>query len=325
MDELISIVVPVYNVEKYLNRCIDSIINQTYSNIEIILVNDGSKDNSGNICDSYAAKDERIKVIHKENGGLSDARNVGIENSTGEYMCFIDSDDFISDKMIEKMREKIMNTHSDIVICNRIHFYNEREQHIKYKIIEGNLIMNAEEAIKELNSFRYFDMSACSKLYKSSLFEKLKFPKGKLSEDAYIMYLLFDNSNKITYFSDPLYYYYQRQNSISKDSKINYDFIEAAEKQMFFIERKYPALKKYVRSAYASANMTVYNIVIKNKGKCSKKEINLLKENVKKNYKFVLESENWSFSKKVQAFLFINSIVLYKLVFKLYRIKYKYN
>ena len=122
---LISVIVPIYNVEKYLDRCVDSIINQTYKNLEIILVDDGSPDNCPQMCDDYAKKDSRIKVVHKENGGLSDARNVGMEVATGEYVSFIDSDDYISLDFYETLLETIVDNDSDIVECGVVKFYED--------------------------------------------------------------------------------------------------------------------------------------------------------------------------------------------------------
>ena len=130
MDSLISVIVPIYNVEKYLQKCVDSIINQTYKNLEIILVDDGSPDNCPKMCDDYAEKDSRIKVVHKENGGLSDARNVGMEVATGEYVSFIDSDDYISLDFYETLLETIVDNDSDVVECGVVKFY-ENEKFIK--------------------------------------------------------------------------------------------------------------------------------------------------------------------------------------------------
>ena len=135
MNELISVIVPIYNVEKYLERCLDSIIKQTYKNLDIILVDDGSIDNSTKICDEYVKKDSRIKVIHKENGGLSDARNVGIDNSDGKYICFIDSDDYIELDMIENLYDGIVKNNANICCCGKLLEYEKNKLPINDPII----------------------------------------------------------------------------------------------------------------------------------------------------------------------------------------------
>ena len=180
--------------------------------------------------------------------------------------------------------------------------------------------MNSEQAIFELNNFEYFDMAAWGKLYKKEMFENINFPLGKLSEDYYIMYLLFDRAKKIIYHSEPLYFYLQRAGSISKEKNINFDFIEAAYKQMIYVEKKYPNLKVCVRTAYASANMTVYNILLKNKAKRDKKVVKKMQEEVKNNFEYIINNKKCSWIKKVQAYLFIKCIWAYNVTFKLFKI-----
>lgn len=320
MNELISLVVPIYNVEKYLDKCIKSLIDQTYNNIEIILVNDGSTDNSIEICEKWRKLDSRIIIINKENGGLSDARNFGINVANGRYLCFIDSDDFVGKDMIKKLYESIKKYKADISICNRYHIFDNGNKFIKFKQNEDDLVMTNEEAIFQMNNFEYFDMSVCTKMFKKELFDDLKFPKGKISEDFYVMYKLLDKSTVIIYISEPLYYYYQRSGSISKNREINYDFIKAAYEQCQYVEKKYPNLKNCVRSAYVSANMTSYNMVIAQKGKIPKNVINKLKSEVKENYEFVKNNKDLGKMKKFQTFLFVHSIFVYNLLYKLFKL-----
>ena len=132
----VSVIVPIYNVEEYINKCIDSILNQTFREFELILVDDGSTDNSGNICDTYKSIDNRVRVIHKDNGGLSDARNFGIEAATGEFLYFIDGDDFIHEDTLESMYNSIMKTNSDISVCNMIRYYGEEDTEKFYNPVE---------------------------------------------------------------------------------------------------------------------------------------------------------------------------------------------
>lgn len=323
MNKKISVIVAIYNVENFLNKCIDSIIKQSYNNIEIILVNDGSTDNSKEICDKWAEKDNRIKIINKLNGGLSDARNMGIEKSSGEYICFIDGDDYIDKDMIFKMFKAIRENEAEISICNRYHVFENGNTFIKFEQKEKEIIMTSEEAIFQMNSFKSFDMSACTKMFKRELFEDIEFPKGKISEDFYVMYKLFDKADKIVSISDPLYFYYQRNGSITKNKKFNYDFISAAYEQCIFVEKKYPNLKECVRTSYASANMTSYNSMINVKAKVPRKLQRELRNNVKENYKYIKENKYIKKIKKVQAFLFIYNIGFYNLIYKIYKFKEK--
>ncbi|APF24142.1 glycosyltransferase family 2 protein [Clostridium butyricum] len=319
--ELISVVIPVYNVEKYLPKCIESIINQTYTNLQIILVDDGSTDNSGSICDEYKKKDTRIMVIHKKNGGLSDARNVGIKYSKGKYIGFVDSDDYINKKMYEIMMENMVNNKANISIVNRYYVFEDGQEFLRYSINESIKVMSNLEAIEEMNNFSTFDMAAWDKLYEKELFNDIEFPVGKLSEDFYIMYLLFEKCKRIVYDSSPLYYYYQRNNSISRNKKINFDFVRAAKEQMTYIENRYPKLKPCMRVAYISANLTVYNSYLKQRmipEKCVVKEI---KREIGKNISYLKQNTTISKIKKIQIRLFLLNMSLYNLSFQLYKIK----
>lgn len=319
--ELISVVIPVYNVEDYLERCIQSVINQTYSNLEIILVNDGSTDKSGDICDKYSKIDKRIIVIHKKNGGLSDARNAGIERATGKYIAFVDSDDYIDKEMYEIMYNNLIQNNANISIVNRYYTFPNGEKVLRYKINEHIKVMNNIEAIEEMNSFSTFDMAAWDKLYEKNLFDTIRFPVGKLSEDFYIMYLILEKSKKVVFDSTPLYYYFQRENSITRNKKINFDFAKAAKEQMNYIEGKYPELEKCVKSAYLSANLTVYNSHLKQNVRPDKEVVKEIKKEIKRYYPYIKENEKIDNIKKIQAKLFLINTKLYNLFFKLYKVK----
>lgn len=222
MTEKITVIVPVYNVENYLEKCLDSLINQTYKNIEIIVINDGSTDNSGEICQEYAQKDNRIVYIEKENGGLSDARNVGLDKMTGSYVTFIDSDDWIEQDYIETLYKKIVEYQADIAVGN-YYSYNEDEEtyyfHIYgdsyYEKVYDNISIfeNLYES-QEMKSFAL--ISAWGKLYKAKLFDYLRFDKGKLGEDGYFNQKMYLSVNKVVYLNKGLYAYRQRSGSITK-------------------------------------------------------------------------------------------------------------
>lgn len=211
---LISVIVPIYKVERFLSQCIDSIINQTYKNLEIILVDDGSPDRCGTICDEYAIKDSRIKVIHKTNGGLSDARNIAITTCQGKYITFVDSDDYLESTCIEKLYLAIMNTSSDIAICN---FYLKKESSNNLKIAFRNKIditLSNNDALKKLLYQNNIETSAWGKLFKKELWETTRFPKGKLFEDISTIYKTFLDASRIAIISNPLYVYILRDDSI---------------------------------------------------------------------------------------------------------------
>ena len=213
MEELISIVVPIYKVENYIDKCIESIINQTYKNVEILLIDDGSPDNCPKICENYSKKDSRIKVYHKENGGLSDARNYGIERSKGKYICFIDSDDFVHEKFIEILYKNIKKYNADISICHHYKFKDYSETN-NYLPKEETEVYTGLEMLNNLYDNYLNNIVAWNKLYKRKLFDKIRYPKGKKLEDAYIIHKLYNNSKKVVITNLELYYYIQRDNSI---------------------------------------------------------------------------------------------------------------
>ncbi len=216
---MISVVVPVYNVENYIERCLDSILNQTYRDLEIILVDDGSTDNSGRICDEYEKSDSRIKVIHRENGGLSAARNTGIKASCGEYLIFIDSDDYIHPKMLEILAGNLINNQSDIAICGFKKIYDDEVTEYEEKPGTTISIYSGREACLNMYDDRLAVMTvvAWNKLYKRSLFENIFYPEGKIHEDEFTTYKLLYNSGRVVYFDGELYYYVQRKGSITND------------------------------------------------------------------------------------------------------------
>lgn len=237
--ELISIVVPIYNVEKYLKNCIDSIIKQTYTNIEIILVDDGSPDNCGKICDEYKEKDNRIKVIHKQNGGLSDARNAGIDIATGEYIAFIDSDDYIEENYIEVLYNLCVK--NDVWLSECDYERINSDDKIEMKQNRESNIYTGKEMSRRLYSKDFIrTIVVWNKLYKREIFKSLRFPKGKINEDEFTTYKIFYNLDKVAVTSEKLYYYRYSPDSIMnrKFNKKRLDLIEALEERIEFYKEK---------------------------------------------------------------------------------------
>lgn len=262
MEELISIIVPVYNVEEYLEKCVESIINQTYKNIEIILVDDGATDNSGKICDELGKRDNRIKVIHKVNGGLSDARNAGLKIAKGEYIGFVDSDDYIAEDMFETLYNLNKKYNSEISIVSFYEIY-------KGKVIGVRDSKNLEEltkieAIRELLIDTNIQSYAWNKLFKKELFEGLEFPTNKNFEDIATTLLLFEKANKVVLLEDPKYYYVRRDNSIIgvRNYKTYKDYLDVIYDKYNYLDGKYKELDLYNAYNYIINMIWVYTIIV---------------------------------------------------------------
>lgn len=233
MDALISVIVPVYKVEKELPRCVDSILRQTYPHLQIILVDDGSPDGCGAICDAYAAAHENVQVIHKENGGLSDARNAGIEHADGDYLMFIDSDDYIEPDMAEKLYRALQSADADMSICNYLHDCapNEAQSYPNdLPIADG--VLSGREILAEqvfVGSGVWF-IIVCNKLYSKKLFDEIRFPVGKLNEDEFVFHRIMLQCERVACVHDALYHYVIRPGSIMRSdfSSRRFDAAEAA-------------------------------------------------------------------------------------------------
>lgn len=255
---LISVIIPVYKVENYLSKCIESVINQTYSNIEIILVDDGSPDNCGKICDEYAEKDNRIVVIHKENGGLSDARNAGTEIASGEYITYIDSDDWVAKRYIEILYNAIKSNNADISIANLKRVRSEIVQN--EPIVPNAVVFNREQAIEEMLYQTSFDTSAWCKLYRTCVMKELLYPIGKWYEDLFTTYKVIATSDKVAFVDVPIYYYRNNPNSIMNSRFDNrmFDEIEAVNQIAEYVQRNMPEIKKAAYSRKFSTYSQVF-------------------------------------------------------------------
>lgn len=240
MEELISIIIPVYKVEKYLSRCIESVMAQTYRNIEILLIDDGSPDKCPEICDNYADKDPRIKVVHKKNGGLSDARNAGITLAEGKYISFLDSDDYVHPRMYQELLHILKKEEADVSFCNLNRVYSEEYE--LNDIQDGTLhIYSGKQAVKNIldKNLHVVSVIACGKLYKKELFESIRFPVGKLHEDEFTTYKIFYKCTKVVFMDKGYYYYFQRDDGIMGTRKkvFSADGLEAYEQMGDFFQK----------------------------------------------------------------------------------------
>ena len=240
---MISVIIPVYNAESYLERCISSVITQSYKDTEIILIDDGSTDSSGEICDKWASKDNRVKTVHRENRGVAFSRNEGIKLSKGEYIAFVDSDDFIYKDMLLIMLERMETDSSDMAICNRLGVSSEdvrSERSKEYYPVE-NAVITKNEMFARLASkdFSYY-VNTWGKLYKRELFDSIEFPVGRLHEDVFVMHLIFDLCEKISCVRYAMYYRYENDESITNTYSLKrLDVIDAyLERFEFFMEKK---------------------------------------------------------------------------------------
>jgi len=251
--EKVSIIVPVYNVEKYLNCCIESIHGQTYSNIEIIVIDDGSKDNSGTICDEWARRDYRIKVIHTTNNGLAHARNLGLCEVSGEYIMFVDSDDWVDSNWVALQLDLIKKYNADVVYCGYYECY--KNQKIPHDNTRKNelLFLRGEEAIKNLCLRKNLDVMVWMGIFSKKVWSKLKFPEGESGEDILPTYKIISNSNIIVVNPDILYYYRMRKSSIMHKGIKSTTPLVASQYLMDFVTNIYPHLLGFAAYDYINA------------------------------------------------------------------------
>ena len=285
MDKLLTVIVPVYNVESYLEKCVDSILAQSYSNLELILIDDGSPDKCPEICDRYEKKDSRVKVIHQKNAGQGAARNRGIDIAKGEYIAFADSDDFLNKNMYSVMIEAMERTDSDLSLCGMITHSGIR---LANSVIpETELIMNGpEEILRYYLTTPYVGGGPCNKVFRKHIFETIRFPEGVAREDVYIMHHLLDNCTKAVHVADRLYNFIIREGS-SEHQAFHPKFlisIQIADERCQLIREKYPDLIKYAEKAcFGSRISAVKKIVRSNAVKEYRETYNELVTYIKNN------------------------------------------
>ena len=320
-NELISIIVPVYNVEQYLEKCVCSIINQTYKNLEIILVDDGATDSSGNMCDELAKSDNRIKVYHKENGGLSDARNYGVERATGDYIGFVDSDDYIDSEMYEKLYEAIKKENVDVAECSlKVIYPGKIELFTDEKYYK---VLGKTEYLEEYLTIKKIFGSVWTKLIKSDVAKKLVFPKGKLYEDTYYAYDLIEKVDRYVIMNNPYYNYLMRENSIT-NAKFNpriLDLIEIVEKFHKTTYENYPGLKEAADCRKMYAYFSVLNSILLEENYRDNEYYSEILNYFKRNYISLLKNKYINYNRKLSVILIKLNIDLYRKVLMKYKKK----
>lgn len=311
-EDLISVIVPVYNIENYIECCIKSIINQTYKNLEVILVDDGSTDKTGNICDEYKNIDKRIKVIHRKNEGVSSARNIGLENSCGKFIAFVDGDDYIEKNYLEFLYKSLIAHGADISICGTNDMRGNKIKSFS-KVFQKSL--TSEEALIELFKREKISVAIWGKLIKKKLFNEIKFnTEIKIAEDLDVMYKLFDNSKSVYVDTSKRLYYWQ----IRKESAVHKEYNDSFEDEVKvelniikFIKEKYTEILSYAIDQYIKTNFN-----------CMKKAILAGQNNevikYEKNINLIIKDYNFKLNKKEKIKFFIFSNKYLRKLYKLY-------
>ena len=307
---LISVIIPVYNVEEYLHYAIESLEKQTYKNFEIILVNDGSTDDSGKLCDEYSEKYSNVRVFHKENGGLSDARNFGVQQAKGEFITFLDPDDYLEVYSLELLAG-IQEMHDCDIVSTRVkatELYNVYSNHSLTKEDFKNVIlMNRDVFLEEAYYDKIVTVSACGKLYRRSILE-IPFPKGRIYEDLYIISEHVEKANKIVHTPIQIYNYYKRQGSIvnSKFTSKQYDFFDAINHNRDIIKNKYDNRSK-LRQALATKEIMGAFKISNSAYLTSYNDVSKINNIIKKNKSDIFLNNRININFKVKYMLFITA------------------
>lgn len=296
----ISVIVPIYNVEEYVRECIESILNQTFKEFELLLVNDGSTDNSPQICKYYEELDSRVKVINKINGGLSDARNAGIDVAEGKYLTFIDGDDFITEDTLETMYNAINKTDIKIAVCNMVRYYEDGETEPFYRPSENKVLLKNQDRFKTLAQ-----PSVCNKMFKAQLFEKIRFPYRKYYEDTFVYHELVMQTNTVVLTGNDSYYYRCRRGSILDGgySKKYFDFIEAVYLRATFLDRN--NVHEYADEAYLhlySSLANAYN-TLSNSEEDLSELFNIAQNRYNKSFKRLIKDKHFGLKQKIRFIL----------------------
>lgn len=311
----ISVIVPVYKVEPYIHKCVDSILAQTFTDYELILVDDGSPDTCGNICDEYAQKDARIHVIHKENGGLSDARNAGMKIASGEYVIFIDSDDYIDADMLSYLYENLKKADADMATCGIYEVYADR---IEKQEEEPDFVCSGEEAFRCILRGHTIRGEIWNKLIKRSCISDLEFPKGKLYEDIFYTVDMMQRIKKVAVGTKPKYYYLHRSDSITGKAyrpKL-FDIIDGYTKNYQVVQHAFPKLEEEAECLWIWSRFIVLDKMLLEENYRSIDRFEELVTFIKQHFRRIMKNPYFQRNRKISAIVLLISIPLYrKLVF----------
>lgn len=274
---LVSIIIPIYNVENYLQQCIDSLLNQSHSQLEIILIDDGSTDRSPQICDENEKKDSRIKVIHKQNAGAASARNVGLDVATGEYICFIDSDDYIKENYVEKLLYFLEGNNADVSVCSYLYLYKDA---IEHEYMDPIGVVSEKEFIR-----RFLTDWKCgllwNKMFKATLMRNVRFEEGHKIDDEFFTYKVIMNADKVVVISDELYIYRMRASSVMQSTQINYEKM-LQDRFEYLTQRYLDVIKKYPDFQREYLENLVDNFIrLLSDSRCSKECYNHMKQQIR--------------------------------------------
>ena len=308
----ISVIVPVYNTEKYINRCIDSILAQSLLPTEILLVDDGSTDQSGMICDEYAKQwPNLIRVFHQENLGPSCARNNGINAAKGDELCFLDSDDYLERDALEQLI--IAKRNADIVFGEML---VEKQDGSVYCQTKENIsfLWETKEALIEICSYRYLRISCCAALYSREMFSEKRFPLNTLCEDYFLQYQLIASARLIAYTSKPVYHYFQRPQSRSRSREVSLAPMYASDEQLAYFQNNFADISWAAESDCVFARMGIYTAYIRNGLACPPETLESLRSVCKRFLRSVWRHDRLPLIKKIQAFVFCYFIPVYRFV-----------
>ena len=323
--QIISVIVPVYNVEKYLRQCLDSIINQTYRNLEIISVDDGSTDSSGIICDEYAQIDARIKVIHKENGGLSSARNAGLDvcTSGGDFIAFVDSDDWLEPDMYETLHDKMIKYKADIVNCG---YYREYKKYREKCAIGQDSVYMGADVVEKSYSSPYVCYAVWFKLYRKALFDEVRFPVGKNYEDMAIFFSVFEKAEKVLIISECLYHYRQRKSGImaEKFNEKQLDIIYICREHLNYVGKKYPKSLDVAKKKKISSEKYILNAILIS-GSNNSHLVTELRCEIRIKLKFILCTDLFGLYEKIILLLVTSNLWLYRKLLMMKRKSVKFD
>ena len=318
-EPLISIIIPVYNVGDLLDKCFKSIDAQNYKNLEIIIVDDGSTDNSGKICDIYAGQKENVKVFHKENGGVSAARNYAIKRASGEFVAFIDADDTVEKDYIQYLYSLIAKYNTDISVCqHKVIYQNGRELNYGKN---GDVLLSQQSCYEKMLYNKEIDVTPWAKLYRLKLFNGIYYPDGVLFDDLATTYKLLMKCENIACGYETKYNYYLREGSISngKFSQKKFDYVRLTDQMADCIVEKYFALQQAALARKVRARFSIIDLIINSNLKGYQKYIDEYREYIIQNRKAIIHDKNVSKGMKCAVLIISCSKFIYKIMWKIYR------